>query len=130
MMVRKKSLLIGINYTGSQNQLQGCHHDVENAAEYLSYRGYSNDPRAVSLTSADSRQAPIDWLVSEPGTCNFLHHSGHGSQVRDPTRNHPSGVLDTIYPVDFRTRGQIDSDTLHIHLVSQFSPTAATQDQH
>ncbi|KAJ8100812.1 metacaspase [Lipomyces tetrasporus] len=110
-MVRKKSLLIGINYTGSQNQLQGCHHDVENAAEYLSYRGYSNDPRC---------QAPIDWLVSEPGTCNFLHHSGHGSQVRDPTRNHPSGVLDTIYPVDFRTRGQIDSDTLHIHLSCHF----------
>jgi hypothetical protein len=66
----------------------------------------------------------MDWLVSEPGTCNFLHYSGHGGQVRDPTGNHPSGVLDTICPVDFRERGQINSDTLHQHLVSQLPPNS------
>jgi hypothetical protein len=57
--------------------------------------------------------------VSEPGTCNFLHYSGHGGQVRDPTGNHPSGILDTICPVDFQDNGQINSDTLHEHLVSR-----------
>jgi hypothetical protein len=62
--------------------------------------------------------------VSEPGTCNFLHYSGHGGQVRDPTGNHPSGVLDTICPVDFQTGGQIDSDTLHEHLVSRLPPNS------
>jgi len=66
----------------------------------------------------------MDWLVSEPGTCNFLHYSGHGGQVRDPTGNHPSGVLDTICPVDFQTGGQIDSDTLHEHLVSRLPPNS------
>ena len=59
----------------------------------------------------------MDWLVSEPGTINFLHYSGHGGQVRDPTGNHPSGVLDTICPVDFQENGQIDSDMLHQKLV-------------
>jgi len=44
--------------------------------------------------------------------------------VRDPTGNHPSGVLDTICPVDFRTNGQIDSDTLHQHLVSRMPPNS------
>lgn len=44
-MPRKKSLLIGINYTGSENELRGCHQDVENIAEFLSYRGFSSDPR-------------------------------------------------------------------------------------
>jgi len=62
--------------------------------------------------------------VCEPGTCNFLHYSGHGGQVRDPTGNHPSGILDTICPVDFQTRGQIDSDTLHEHLVSRLPPSS------
>lgn len=66
----------------------------------------------------------MDWLVSEPGTCNFFHYSGHGGQVRDPTGNRPSGILDTICPVDFRRNGQIDSDTLHQHLVSRMPPSS------
>jgi len=70
-------------------------------------------------------QAAIDWLVAEPGTCNFLHYSGHGGQVQDPTGNHPSGVLDTIVPVDFRERGQINSDTLHQHLVTRMPPNSS-----
>jgi hypothetical protein len=39
---RKKSLLIGINYAGSAHELRGCHADVDNMAEFLSYRGYDN----------------------------------------------------------------------------------------
>jgi len=133
-MSRKKSLLIGINYTGSSNELRGCHQDVENVAEFLSYRGYPSDPRSQVILRDDMEEqyypsghnilAAIDWLVSEPGTCNFLHYSGHGGQVRDPTGNHPSGLLDTICPVDFSTRGQIDSDTLHTHLVSRLPPSS------
>ncbi len=53
MSGRKKSLLIGINYTGSQNQLNGCHQDVENVAEFLSYRGYSDDPRSQIIMRDD-----------------------------------------------------------------------------
>lgn len=53
MSMRKKSLLIGINYTGSENELNGCHQDVENVAEFLSYRGYSNDPRSQVILRDD-----------------------------------------------------------------------------
>jgi hypothetical protein len=52
-MSRKKSLLIGINYTGSQNELHGCHQDIENVAEFLSYRGYSDDPRSQVILRDD-----------------------------------------------------------------------------
>lgn len=44
--------------------------------------------------------------------------------MQDPTGNHPSGVLDTIVPVDFRERGQINSDTLHEHLVTRMPPSS------
>lgn len=54
---RKKSLLIGINYTGSENELRGCHQDVENVAEFLSYRGYSNDPRSQVILRDDGQEA-------------------------------------------------------------------------
>jgi hypothetical protein len=53
IMSRKKSLLIGINYTGSENELRGCHQDVENVAEFLSYRGYSNDQRSQVILRDD-----------------------------------------------------------------------------
>lgn len=53
MSMRKKSLLIGINYTGSENELNGCHQDVENVAEFLSYRGYSDDPRSQVILRDD-----------------------------------------------------------------------------
>jgi metacaspase-1 len=53
MSLRKKSLLIGINYTGSENELNGCHQDVENVAEFLSYHGYSDDPRSQVILRDD-----------------------------------------------------------------------------
>jgi len=53
MAARKKSLLIGINYTGSENELNGCHQDVQNVAEFLSYRGYSSDPQSQVIMRDD-----------------------------------------------------------------------------
>lgn len=52
-MPRKKSLLIGINYTGSQNELRGCHQDVENVAEFLRYRGFPSDSRSQVILRDD-----------------------------------------------------------------------------
>ncbi len=52
-MSRRKSLLIGINYTGSKNELRGCHQDVENVAQFLSYRGYSDDPHSQVILRDD-----------------------------------------------------------------------------
>ena len=130
--VRKKSLLIGINYTGSANQLAGCHKDVENIAEFLSYRGYNTEDQVILRDRDGGLSEPtgvnilraFDWLVSEPGTCNFLHYSGHGGQVEDPTGRHPTGLLDTIVPVDFQENGQINSDQLHRHLISALPPNS------
>ena len=99
------------------------------------YRGYPDDEHSRVVIRDDleedsypSRQnilAAMDWLVSEPDTCNFMHYSGHGSQVQDPTGMRPSGLLDTICPVDFETEGQINSDTLHEHLISGLAPNSS-----
>ena len=131
--LRRKSLLIGINYVGSQHSLRGCHQDVTNMAEFLAYKGYSNDQRSQVIMRDDQSTDPrgplfptgknilaaMHWLVSEPNTCNFLHYSGHGSQVKDPDGDRDSGFDDTIVPVDFEQNGQIDSDKLHRTLVSE-----------
>ena len=133
-MMRRKSLLIGINYTGSRNELQGCQQDVENMTRFLISRGYPQDPSSMVILT-DARQGPfyptgrnmlaaMQWLVSEPNTCCFLHYSGHGGQVRDPDGDRASGYDDTIVPVDYEQAGQLDSDTLHRHLVSRLPPSS------
>jgi len=127
-MGRRKCLLIGINYIGSQHQLEGCIDDVNNMAAFLMSRGYRNSPQDMVVLT-DNRSGPyyptahnilaaMDWLVNEPGTCLFLHYSGHGGQVPDPDGDRASGYDDTIVPVDWLQAGQISSDTLHRHLVS------------
>lgn len=132
MAQRKKSLLIGINYVGTQHELKGCHSDVDNMAEFLSYRGYSNghrdrvilsDNRAVEYDSpyyptGHNILAAMDWLVSEPGCTLFLHYSGHGGQIADVDGNRTTGVDDSIVPIDFETNGQLSSTLLHEHLVT------------
>ncbi|CAA9961095.1 hypothetical protein P3342_006673 [Pyrenophora teres f. teres] len=133
---RKKSLLIGINYVGSSHELRGCHSDVDNMAEFLSYRGYNNSQKdRVILSdrpevSYDSPYYPnghnliaaMDWLVSEPGCTLFLHYSGHGGQIEDVDGNRGSTGLDaSIVPVDFEQRGQISSTILHEHLVTRMA---------
>ena len=134
-MSRKKSLLIGINYVGSENELRGCHRDVDNMVEFLSYRGYPSEPRSQVILRDDGSRGPyfpdghnilaaMDWLVAEPNTTCFLHYSGHGGQVADQDGDRSSGYDDTIVPVDFETNGQIASGTLHQHLVSALPPSS------
>jgi len=133
--LRRKSLLIGINYTGSQHALRGCQQDVVNMQRFLTTRGYPTDQYNQVILS-DARQGPfypsghnmlaaMDWLVSEPNCCCFLHYSGHGGQVRDPDGDRASGFDDTIVPVDFEQNGQLDSDTLHKRLVSRLPPSSS-----
>jgi hypothetical protein len=101
-------------------------------AQFLSFKGYPTDPKSQVIMRDDANTDPrgpffptgknilaaMHWLVSEPNTCNFLHYSGHGSQVKDPDGDRDSGFDDTIVPTDFETKGQIDSDKLHRTLVS------------
>lgn len=104
-MVRRKSLLIGCNYEGTANQLKGCRQDVENVAEFLSYRGYGNSPRdQVILTDAADINSPyfpnghniiaaIDWLVSEPGyVCRRYLVCSHTGDL-DTRFNHREDML-------------------------------------
>jgi metacaspase-1 len=135
MVGRRKALLIGINYVGSQNQLQGCEADVNNMVAFLVSRGYSTDPRDMIIMTESRGAGPyypiganiiaaMDWLVSEPECALFLHYSGHGGQVPDPYGQRQSGYDSTIVPVDFEVHGQINSDILHRHLVSALPPNS------
>ena len=134
-MGRRKALLIGINYFGQEHELEGCEQDVQNVCSFLISRGYSTDPRDMVVMTESRGRGPyypdshnilaaMNWLVSEPGCCLFLHYSGHGGQVEDPTGARQSGYDSTIVPVDYQTRGQINSTILHRSLVSALPPNS------
>ena len=81
------------------------------------------DPNGPYWPTGNNMLAAMEWLVSEPGTVNFLHYSGHGGQVpSDDFR--ASGFDDTIVPVDYETQGQIPSGVLHRTLVSRLPPNS------
>ena len=135
MAGRRKALLIGIKYYGSKHQLQGCESDVNNMAGFLLSRGYNTHPRDMVVMTQSRGPGPyyptghnilaaMDWLVSEPECALFLHYSGHGGQVPDPSGARRSGYDSTIVPVDFEVHGQINSDILHKHLVSALPPNS------
>jgi len=66
------------------------HSDIDNIAEWLTYRGYNNTHRDRVILSDNAMVAQnspyypsghnilaaMDWLVSEPGCTLFLHYSG------------------------------------------------------
>jgi uncharacterized caspase-like protein len=93
-MPRRKALLIGINYSGSEQQLNGCINDAINCRNFLvEDRGWSDDPsEMVMLTDAPENEGTmyfptmenvlnaIRWLVTEneAGDSAWLSYSGHG----------------------------------------------------
>lgn len=93
-MARKKALLIGINYTGTENELNGCHNDVENVRDFLvNDRGFSDDSKDMVIMtdtpdnegtpfwpSGENILAAFKWLTSynRDGDILWLSYSGHG----------------------------------------------------
>ncbi|KAJ5907408.1 hypothetical protein N7495_000090 [Penicillium taxi] len=105
-MSRKKAVLIGINYTGSDHQLNGCVNDAKNIENFLrEEHGFTDSRDIVILTDEPENEgtpfyptganmlAAFKWLVScnSPGDSLWLSYSGHGSQVRDTDGDRESG---------------------------------------
>jgi len=132
---RKKALLIGINYTGTNAALRGCINDVVRMKEFLKANGFVEAPNTmVVLTDdkTDNRQRPtkrnmlaaMKWLVqgAVTGDSLFLHYSGHGGQTQDTSGDEDDGYDETIFPVDYNQAGQIVDDELHDILVRGLAP--------
>ena len=126
---RRKALIIGINYIGSPNKLNGCINDAHNIFNFLTTRyGYSKDD-IVMLTDDQNVMAKVPtrdniiramrWLVKDArqNDALFFHYSGHGGLTQDLDGDEESGYDSVIYPVDFQTAGQIVDDEIHAIMV-------------
>ncbi|KAF3098971.1 Ca(2+)-dependent cysteine protease [Orbilia oligospora] len=131
---KRKALLIGINYFNTKRQLNGCINDVMNVRNFLiqSYKYKPEDmviltddqSNPLSVPKRDNILRAMKWLVTDaqPNDSLFFHFSGHGGQVRDLDGDEADGYDETIYPVDYATKGHIVDDLMHDIMVKPLKP--------
>nr|CAD88480.1 metacaspase 1 [Plasmodium berghei] len=128
---KKKALLIGIDYCGTQNELKGSINDAIITNELLikKYNFYDSSMNILKLidnqTNPNYRPtkrnilSALEWLVQDnnPGDIFFFFYSGHSYKKYDYTCIEKGGYNQTIVPCDFKTEGEIIDNDLHKYLI-------------
>jgi hypothetical protein len=112
--MKKKALIVGINYEGSGNDLRGCINDANNIEALLKTKGFT-EIKMVLEKEATTKGiiSGLNWLVTDtaPGDVIVFHYSGHGSQL--PSKVEPDGFEEILCPIDLNwTTRVITDDTL------------------
>lgn len=114
----KTGLLVGINYTGTLNELRGCINDVNNIKERIQTKGFNN---LTILTDLSTKKATRNNILTEftnllknsnEGDLLFFLYSGHGSYTLDRNGDETSGYDQLIISCDFT--GIIDDEFKNI----------------
>lgn len=87
-IVNKKALLVGINYTNTQNELYGCINDVSNVKDRLNSQGFIVTTLTDFTEKKPTKKNIIDEFTSlimnsTSGDLLFFMYSGHGSNILD-----------------------------------------------
>lgn len=123
----KRAVMIGINYTGEEGELTGCHNDVKKMITYLKkYQGFDDKNIKVLMDDGNHETPTFRHIMkayrevirqSKAGDTVFLHYSGHGGRIRDRSGDENDGYDETIIPSDYYRAGQIIDDYLCDQLV-------------
>ncbi|KAG8905382.1 Ca(2+)-dependent cysteine protease [Tulasnella sp. 417] len=122
---KKKALIIGINYFGTDQELGGCINDARNMRTFITRNYGYRDEDIVVLT--DDAQNPVqrptraniiramEWLVRGAAANDslFFHYSGHGGLTKDLDGDEEDGWDEVIYPIDFKETAHIIDDEMH-----------------
>jgi hypothetical protein len=120
----KRALLCGLNYIGSDSELNGCINDVNNVNNFLKTRGYTDIKILTDLTeikpTRSNMESAIAWLVNDvkTGDTLFFHYSGHGTTVKDTSGDESDGRDSVLVPLDCDEAGPITDDWLYSNLTS------------
>ena len=110
----KKALLIGINYTGTSNELYGCINDTNSIKERISKQGFADIKVLTDLTSIKATKDNIlkefkNLLInSQTGDFLFFLYSGHGSYAIDRNGDEKDGRDELIVSCDLQ--GVLDDE--------------------
>lgn len=134
---KRKALFIGINYYGTNNELQGCINDAQAMKKFAmvnyGYReediviltdDYFNHGNARKMPTKANMIQAMQWLVSgaQPNDSLIFHYSGHGATVKDLDGDEDNGLDETICPLDFQSAGMIVDDDMNKIMVQTLPP--------
>jgi len=107
----KKALLIGINYTGTESQLNGCINDTNSISDILTSK-YNFTSESISKITDETEKKPTrDTILSsfksfiesgEDGDLLFFSYSGHGSSTIDRNNDENDGKDEMIITSDLK----------------------------
>jgi len=126
-VTRSAALCMGINYTGTTSQLQGCVNDAENLAELLQAVGavpkggvkLLREPKGAAIVQEIKTLSKRSW--DENLEYVLISYSGHGTQVQCYLKDEADGQDEAICPADYDKEGVITDDTLR-SLLAAFNP--------
>jgi hypothetical protein len=119
----KKALLIGINYTGTINELRGCINDIDNLSNILT--GFQS---IVKLTDTTDIKPTRNNILSElrklletsiAGDTLIFSFSGHGSQTADRNGDEIDGKDECICTLD---NNIIKDDEINAYIKAYLKP--------
>lgn len=120
---RVRALMFGLNYTKDASAaLQGCHNDVRNMAQYLEHlyrikpEVYCDDGVGDASTTAQGILSKMYNVCVASHRENldlvWIHYSGHGSYIRDRSKDEADGSDECLVPTDYATAGMITDDRI------------------
>jgi len=120
----KRAVLIGINYKGTNAELQGCITDTRNIkAMLIAQLGFKDanitvltDETPVKPTHANILQTLCNEVMYTQRHVVrelIITFSGHGSYVSDYNADEADGKDEVLCPLDYATAGYIRDDELH-----------------
>jgi hypothetical protein len=122
----KYALLIGINYRGTFAALNGCINDVVCIRNLIIPWGFkeenitfmTDDTKGGLYPNAYNITYQINKLCStlKPEDQAIFYYSGHGTRIRDTSKDEVSGFDSCIVPIDFRSVGVINDDTIKYYI--------------
>lgn len=107
----KRALIVGINYVGTGNDLNGCVNDATNMSSFLQRRDFTEISVLLEKDATTAKiKAGLEWLIAgaAPGDTIVFHYSGHGSQL--PSKVEKDGFEEIICPIDLNWTTRVITD--------------------
>jgi len=135
----KKGLLIGINYVGTSNELNGCINDMTNLKNLLINNKYftsselsiMSDKEPISSQLYPTKQNILTQMnnlvnfansVSKTQSINlFFAYSGHGSYIPDTSGDESDKRDEVLCPIDYQKNGFIVDDVIRSNLINKLN---------
>ncbi|KAI8357217.1 caspase domain-containing protein [Mortierella sp. GBAus27b] len=124
----RRAVLVGVNYTGGPNPLNGCVNDTAVMRTFLLEQGFKDENIHVltddpvgshGLPTRENMLNHLRWLIhdAQRNDSYFFHYSGHGGQTLDLDGDETDGKDSCLFPLDYVEKGVIIDDELHDILV-------------